>query len=244
MAYPRWSSILPVALLFIIGLGGCNTAKEPGGATPADVMSRSTAAIRAGNIDEIAKCQSVYMEKPEMARALADMHKLNPISRQLVIDGVKKFGATDFVIALGSYGLMCISQGAADPAVVNNLFLTKGKLDITGNKAVYTYKVSAKGDEILPKEPELAEFQKAMWGAASTTELTAELVQLDGRWFVKSPDSKTIAVYSKLYQPFSDYLQQVRRCLDASKDNTAFSTALEKPAAALNQALSAAMKAE
>jgi len=243
MASLRWFSLLPITSLFLLAVVGCNTTKEPGGATPADVMSRSTAAMRTENVDEIAKCQSVYVDNPEMAKALAKMHKLNPISRQLVIDGVKKFGATDFVKALGP-GLMFIIQGAADPEVVNNLFLTKGKLVITGDKAVYTYKVSEKGDEILSRQPELAEFQKAMWGAASTTELTAELVKLDGRWFVKSPDSKALAAFSKFYQPFSDYLQQVRQCLDASKDVAAFTTALEKPSAALNQAISAAMKAE
>jgi len=51
-------------------------------------------------------------------------------------------------------------------------------------------------------------------------------------------------LYFLFYQPFSDYLQQVRQCLDASKDVAAFTTALEKPSAALNQAISAAMKAE
>ncbi len=240
----RTCSVFLTTLLLLIGTGGCASAKEPGGATPAEVLTRSTDAIRAVDLDEIAACQSAYVrDNPDAAKTLAKMHRLNPVSRQLVIDGVKKYGATNFVGALGSYGVMFIGQGADNPEIVSNLFLTKGKLDITGDKAVYTYNVSEKGDEILAKQPEIAQFQQAMWGAATTTEITAKFVKLNGRWFIDSPDSKMIAIYGKIYQPFSAYQQQVRQCLDASKDITAFKTALAKPAETFKQAVTDAMKA-
>ncbi|HEX2950124.1 MAG TPA: hypothetical protein VHV83_11275 [Armatimonadota bacterium] len=235
----RWYTVFLIIFPLLISMGGCTAAaKEPGGATPAEVLTQLKNAIQAVDVNEIALCQSAYVrDNPNAARTLANMHRLSPVSKQLIIDGVKKYGVTNFVNALDVYGLVNISQGADNIEISYNLFLSKGTLDITGNKAVYRYKVSKNGDEILSKQPEIAQFQKAMLGSATMTELTATFVKLNDRWFCDSPDSKAIAYYGKIYQPFSEYQQQVRQCLDASKDITAFKAALAKPSAKFEQAV-------
>lgn len=234
----RWYTVFLIILPLLTSMGGCAAVKEPGGATPAEVLTRLKNSIQAVDVNEIALCQSAYVrDNPNAAGTLANMHRLSPVSKQLIIDGVKKFGATNFVNALDVYGLVNISQDADNIEIAYNLFLTKGTLDITGNKAVYSYKVSKNGDEILSKQPEIAQFQKAMLGSATMTELTATFVKLNGRWFCDSPGGKEIAYYGKIYQPFSEYLQQVRQCLNASQDITAFRAALAKPNAKFEQAV-------
>lgn len=232
-------------LLLLINVVGCAAAKDPGGATPAEVLTRMNTAIKAIDVEEIAACQSAYVrDNPDAAKSLAFMYQLSPASKQLVIDGVKKYGAKAFVDALSANGMMFLAQGADDPDRVNTLFLTKGKLNITGDKAVYTYKVSEKGDEILSAQPEVAQYQKALWGDAKSTELTAEFVKIGDRWFIASPESKQITTYGKINQPFAEYQKAMRQCLDANKNITGFTKAMVKPEATFKQAIIKAMTAK
>lgn len=231
------------SLLLLIGLVGCSLAKAPGEATPAKVLTRMTAAVKALDLQEIALCQSAYVrDNPDAAKSLAAVYKLNPISKQLVIDGVKKYGAKAFVYALSGNGMMFLAQGADDPERMNTLFLTKGKLKVTGKKAVYTYTVSKKGDEVLSAQPEVAQYQKALMGDATNGEISAEFVKIGDRWFVASPASKLVTTYGKINQPFAEYQKAMRQCLDTSKDIDTFTRAMVKPEATFKQAIIEAMK--
>ena len=231
------SVLLLLLLLLLLGASGCNhtvalapQSATPGGATPAELLTRASAALQAGDGDELAMC---FSADPKTGKSMAEMFLISKESEDTVIEGVKKFGARNFIEALGYPGMMLIYQG--QPPF--NLMVKKGKLTITDDKATYKYTVSAKGDEILPAQPELAKYMLALNGSSKTTVLSSTLEKVDDRWFLYAPNIKDATVIDKMHEATTDFVQQVEESIEACADAKALKTALIEPAATLNAAL-------
>ncbi len=220
-------SPLAVFLLFIMALGGCKAAGTPGCETPAATMTRIATALQEQNRDDLAMCLGAYVRfSPATARSMADTMLLSKDMQAVIIDGVKKYGADDFARAMGMSGFLLYSIGSQQPFA---LMVKKGTLKLEGEKATYSYKDSAKGDELRPTQPELAAFDKAENGGSVNGEMSMPLEKIAGRWYLASPGLKHAEDPQKAYTALTAFLKDVRQCIKDSKDITAFKAALKAP---------------
>jgi len=231
-------SVLLLSLL--LGLGACRqaiAAAEPGCATPKELLARASAALRAGDREDFAMCFAAYKHFGlDTGRGMADMQLLSQNSEQVVIDGVKKFGAKDFMDALGFEGMMLIYQGPPP----FDLLAQKGTMTITGNNATCEYKVNGNGDETLPTQPELKKYMQTMWGDSKSTSVSMPFEKIDNRWFFASPGLKDGTVVGKIHKALTAFIEQVRKNIPACANAKAFKTALAKPVTKLQEDLKAA----
>jgi len=235
----RLSTVMALSaagLVLCVFLSSCVLVKQkPGGATPAEVLTRFDKALQDGDHDTLAVCCSSYEQaNPKIAGEFADMLLMIKVVQPLIISGVKKYGATEFVNALG-FGAIAISMaGSPQPTEV---MLKHGQLSVTGDKAVYKYKVSKEGTEILPKQAELAQFEKAYNGVATENEISMELIKLHERWYIPSPDEKDMATCRHISQALKQYCPQVQTGIASSNDSKTFAAAMAAPNARLKEVL-------
>ena len=109
-------------------------------------------------------------------------------------------------------------------------------MKVTGNNAKYTYKVSEKGDELLPRQPELAAFDRCLDSSKHNT-IGINFTKVNGRWFLPAPDAKGQAEISKVHQGIEEYFKQARAAILQSKDAATLTDALVEPNKAVGAAL-------
>lgn len=235
--------VMVIVVLLLIGVDKYRSspAATPGCATPNELLTRASAAYDAGNRDELALCQSAYIRfNPDTGKAMADITLMSRQSEQVVIDGVKKYDALPFIYALGFPGMSLIYMGKPP----FDLLLKSGKLAITGNTAIYTYTVSKKGDEILPTQPELLKYTKAMMGNSTTVSRELHLEKINDRWFLASPDLKEASAAMKVNTAMRQYVEQVRKSIPTCADAKSLTAALAEPNKKLKQVMTDAVTAK
>ena len=214
--------LLLIVVVLLCGVmiycGATHARQKPGCRKPADVLTRFDKALHHGDRAEVARCLSTYDQvNADAAGKAADMMLMVKVVDPIIIAGVKKYGANNFIMALSFNGMMLfgVVEGVYPHA---DLLIKHGTLSFKGNSATYTYIPSKDGKELLSLQPQLAEFETCFNGSAAPDSISYNFVQSHGRWYMQSADAKQIAAESSALPAFKDYCGKVQHAIDISRD--------------------------